>query len=632
MTQEASPNNKVNILLVDDRPDKLLALRTALEELNENLIVANSGTDALRLLLKHDFAAIVLDVHMPIMDGFETAALIRNRPSSEHTPIIFVTSVNTTETHVSRGYSLGAVDYIFAPLDPVVLRSKLAVFIELFRKTQKIKWQEEQLRRAAEDRATNLQLRLETLLNQLDVGVFRCTAEGKLIESNRAFSRILGESTSIACRQFLKSIASTSTQSSEHQKVRVDHAIRGAIWCGFSCALTHERCIDGTVEDITARTEAEEALKGASQQKDEFLAMLGHELRNPLNAICSALSIAKRRSATEETKAWCEEVIDRQIKQLVHLLDDLLDVSRITQGKIELCWQKIEIATVIKSALTATGDLLQKKGHELIVELGSAPLWVNGDATRLEQIFVNLITNAAKYTSDRGRIVIKAVAQEREVRVSIIDTGEGISPELLPNIFELFMQASRTLDRSQGGLGIGLTLVRRLTELHHGKVEARSAGVDKGSEFTVTLPLIEQPSTQPEFAEEKSALPMLSGIKILVVDDHLDTLQATSLLLDAMGALAITCADGLSAVKIATEEKPDVVLLDLGLPGLDGYGVAKILRGDQNLSKTTLIAVSGYGQNSDRVKAFEAGFDHHMVKPLDFGALGKLFKTSILSI
>ena len=368
------------------------------------------------------------------------------------------------------------------------------------------------------------------------------------------------------------------------------------------------------------------ALKDSDRRKDEFLAMLAHELRNPLAPIRNAVQILRAKGPPEPELQWAREVIDRQVQQMTRLVDDLLDVSRITKGKIELRKERVDLAAVVNSAVEASSPLIQKWGHELTVTIPPEPIYLEADLTRLSQVLMNLLNNAAKYTNQGGRIWLTAERQSDKVLIRVKDTGIGIPAEMLPRIFGMFTQVDRSLERSQGGLGIGLTLVQRLVEMHGGTVEAQSAGPGRGSEFVLRFPVAAE-VTEGKLQEkagygQKSAIPFTC--RILVVDDNEDSADSIAILLRTMGNEVHTAYDGLEAVGAAAAFQPDVVLLDIGLPKLNGFEAASRIREQPGGSDIMLIALTGWGQEEDRRRSKEAGFDHHMTKPIDFDILQEL--------
>jgi len=368
------------------------------------------------------------------------------------------------------------------------------------------------------------------------------------------------------------------------------------------------------IEQVLARREQE--LDDFDRHKDEFLAMLGHELRNPLAPIRNITAVLRRTAGGDSAQHEMCAMLERQVQHMTKLLDDLLDVSRIRQGKFRILREPVDVSTVVASAVETSRPLLDARRHTLRLALPSEAVRVLGDVTRLVQMLGNLINNAAKYTPDGGEITISAVGRGSTVELRVADTGAGMTPEMLPLIFDLFVQAERTMDRSQGGLGIGLTLVRTIAELHEGNVLALSAGLGKGSEFIVSLPLLEaaREPTAPGAGEAR-----VPGIKasrhVLIVDDNRDAADSLALLLRLEGHQVVSAETGRAALEIARMLKPDLILLDIGLPDLDGYEVARRLR--QAGCSARLAALTGYGQPEDRARACEAGFDDHLVKPID---------------
>jgi signal transduction histidine kinase/ActR/RegA family two-component response regulator len=373
---------------------------------------------------------------------------------------------------------------------------------------------------------------------------------------------------------------------------------------------------------LAEREAQAQALRDADRHKDEFLAMLAHELRNPLAAVNNAVTILKL-STDPDSRNLASDVVERQVRQLARLVDDLLDVSRITSGKIRLRKDHTDAGSILDHAIESARPLIDERKHTLTVSMERGQLPLHVDTTRVEQIVLNLLTNAAKYTESGGRIWLTASRSGDEVVISVRDNGIGIPPEKLPEMFRLFSQGDRSLARSEGGLGIGLTIVQKLAEMHGGSVDARSEGPGKGSEFVVRFPLARQPAEVPARAGG-GKLPTGRGSRILVVDDNMDTARGMVRLLKLLGNDAIAAHDGQAAIEAARTFQPEFVLLDIGLPGLDGYQVAATLRSDQRHSGAVIIAVSGYGKEEDRQRSLAAGFDHHLVKPVDFDSLVSL--------
>ena len=546
---------KVNILLVDDQPGRLLSYESILADLGQNLVRARSGLEALERLMKDEFAVVLLDVSMPGMDGFETASLIHEHPRFEKTPIIFVTGVHISELDRLKGYKLGAVDYVSIPVVPEILRSKVAVLVELHLKRREL----QEVNRTLEQANVQLQAEKTRELEEMNLTLKRANAE-------------------------------------------LEHAI---------AALQSE---------VAERKRAEEALKEADRHKDEFLAMLAHELRNPLAPIRNAVEIMRRSFITDPKLVWSRDVVERQVKHLTRLVDDLLDVSRITRGNINLNREPIQIPTIVSRAIETIQPLLAEQHHELVVQVPDEPLEVDGDLTRLTQVLGNLLNNAAKYTDPGGRIELEVRRVDSCVEMRVRDTGIGIQPELLPRLFNLFTQVDGAAHRAQGGLGIGLALVRRLVEMHGGTVSAHSEGVNRGSEFVIRLPLSARAGGKlpgPRIAPGSGSHKGRPGRRILLADDNRDALDSLAALLQCVGHEVHTASDGMEALTLAAQCRPEVMLLDIGMPRLDGYEVARRVRAEPWGQATVLIALTGWGQDEDRRRSREVGFDSHLVKPLD---------------
>jgi PAS domain S-box-containing protein len=898
------PAPKANILLVDDHPANLLALEALLDDLGHNLVRASSGEEALRLLADRDFAVVLLDVQMHGLDGFETAKRIRGRDRSRHTPIIFLTAHDDNRLSPEEAYALGAVDYLQKPIVPIILRAKVAGFVELFQKTEQVRLQAEQLRqlerreferKLAEENAryraltehssdavtlldpdgtilysspsslrvlgygpdefigrsclelvhpddreriaarltdlgrapgatTTVEMRARhqdgswrwvecvgtnllaepavkaIVVNYRDITERRRTTEAlrdseerfrqlaeninavfwmtdpqkdRILYVSPAYETVWGRPRSSLYEQplsFLDAVhpddrervltwslepqARGETTDVEYRVVRPDGSIRWMRDRGFPVRgpsgevyrmagiaediterkqaeaslyeseqrlraildnwpsvifvkdlegrylLANRACegysgeppermlgktdydyfpreiaeryraddlnvlhtgtavryeesgalrgegrasltvkfplcdaagrpyaVCGIATDITDLKRAEQALKEADRRKDEFLAMLAHELRNPLAPIRNAVQVMNLLAGGEPNLQRAREMIERQVKHLARLVDDLLDVSRITRGKINIRKEPVELASVIARAAETSRPLLETRRQALAVTLLPEPVLVEGDATRLAQVFANLLNNAAKYTNEGGRVTVTVERAGGEVVVRVRDTGIGIPAELLPRVFDLFTQGDRSLARSEGGLGIGLTLVRRLVEMHGGRVEAFSDGPGKGSEFVVRLPILERRrGRRTGLAEAEAARPQTAARRILVVDDNQDAAESLALLLRAEGHEVRTAPDGATALDLVPAYQPEVVLLDIGLPKMDGYEVARRLRAREGGRCGLLVALTGYGQEEDRRRATEAGFDAHLVKPADLGVLHELLR------
>jgi signal transduction histidine kinase/ActR/RegA family two-component response regulator len=386
----------------------------------------------------------------------------------------------------------------------------------------------------------------------------------------------------------------------------------------------HPELILLAVYDVSAARQRADELAELDRRKDEFLAMLSHELRNPLAPIVNAALLLRLHSNRNRLHGienpvlqQSATIIERQAGQLTRIVDELLEVSRISTGRIQLRQERIAVGVVVENAVATVRALFDQRRHELTVSLPTQAIWVHADSARLEQVVVNLLTNAAKYTDPGGHVWLTVQQEGEQAVLRVRDTGVGIAPEILPRIFDLFTQAARSLDRSQGGLGIGLALVQRLVEMHGGTVAASSA-LGQGSEFVLRLPVVPPPPPQPTSPPAKAET-IGPTLRVLVVDDNVDTVTTLAMLVQESGHDVRTAYDGSAVLETALDYRPNVVLLDIGLPGLDGFEVAKLLRRQPALQHAVLVAMTGYGRESDRQRSQEAGFDHHLVKPGDFG-------------
>ena len=671
---------KAKILVVDDLPEKILVYRAILDELEEEIVAARSGEEALRQVLQHEFAVVLLDVNMPGLDGFETAALIRSRKRSAHTPIIFVTAF-ADEMRTSEGYAHGAVDFILAPVVPEILRAKVKVFVELFRMTEtirrhleeRISLAEERTRREAAEEANrrlsflthaksvigrSLDLQ-ETLHDILQVIVPRLAGRALLAQKHdqidqwQVFDAQLQDgSVSIVCRSSLAELPLPWRQTIDQVVSDSEGGVRGHTpqdepqtvvlalhgrqrvigvllltdpaadqdWTGPDLTMAEALASRCGIAIDNALLHAE--VREADRQKNEFLSMLAHELRNPLAPIRSAVDVLRLRGQGQPDVAWARDIIDRQVMHLVRLVDDLLDVSRITRGKIRLHCEPIAIQDIVAAAIETSRPLIEASGHRLQVSLPNERLDLNGDRTRLAQVLANLLNNAAKYTPSGGNITLDVQHSGGEAVIRVRDTGMGIPPEMLGKVFDLFTQVDRSIDRSQGGLGVGLTLVRKLVELHGGSVRVASEGSGKGAEFTVRLPLQSGSAMAERKPESAAAAPAADDkLRVLIVDDNNDAADSLARFFRHSGHETRVAYDGRDAIAAAGEFSPDAVVLDLGLPGIDGFAVARELRRHPVMRGAAFVAVSGYGHEDFVRRSSEAGFDRHFAKPVDASAL-----------
>ena len=636
---------KVNILVVDDSADNQLVFRTVLEELRENIVTASSGEEALKCLLVHEFAVVLLDVKMPGMDGFETAALIRKRRRFFYTPIIFVTAYEDA-MHTSEAYSLGAVDYILTPIMPDVLRTKVKVFVQLFRMNAQVRQQAEErvalakaqaARALAEDsiRRSNFlvgasevvsgSLDAQTTVREVTHFAVPFLAElcalllfdetGRIVEAEGAWMGHSGVKMTLApttLREVFREelhdavaralnrgkpdylelvpprivAQARASTAGEHAPDGAFAALQaavyplhargrkvGALLLGVAAGRSFGPMERSLAFDLAGRIAIAldnallyRRIQEADQRKDQFLAMLAHELRNPLAPLRSAVAVMRHMVGQEPMFQWSRDIIERQVEYIARLVDDLLDVARVTQGKIKLDKGPVALASVVARALETSRPAIDGHKHRLAVTLPPDSVYVNGDPLRLAQVIDNLLANAAKYTDDEGEIELAVERSGKHVLLRVKDNGCGLGEEVQARVFDLFFQADRSLARSEGGLGIGLTLVRSLVELHEGTVEAKSAGPGKGSEFIVRLPVLDKVPVET-IPPTVAVLPAThkSPARVLLIDDNADANDMMEALLCLYGHEVRKALDGPTALEIAREFKPHMVLCENGL-------------------------------------------------------------------
>jgi signal transduction histidine kinase len=685
-------DDKVSILIVDDKPEKLLSLEVVLEELGQKIVRAYSGREALRALLNQDFAVILLDVNMPGMDGFETASLIRQRQSTEHIPIIFITAFGD-ENHSSRGYQLGAVDYIQTPVLPEVLKTKVAVFVDLYRKTEQVQRQAQwQQRRAAQlqklaaaSLAINSALSIEKMLQTVTDTARELVGSHQAItllvlepgsdhqhpprtQSFASFSEKYAKwrdqrldldliATTVVARSHAASRL-TEVELRAHPDWEIVSGVRlppvhggmlaaplvsragvnlGVIYlCDrYEGQFTHddEAILTQLAQMTSIAVEntfyAEE--RETNRIKDEFLSTLSHELRTPLNAILGWTQLLRLGQLDAET-GHAVEVIERNARAQARLVEDLLDVSRVTSNKLQLNTRPMNFSVVAAAAVDGIRPTAEEK--QLILDyqrIDGADDRIEGDPDRLQQVVWNLLSNAVKFTPPGGRVEARldcAGPDSGAVRLRITDSGRGISPAFLPYVFDRFRQADSTSTRSQGGLGIGLTIVRRIVELHGGTVQAESSGEGMGSTFTVQLPTgaasgaaggARPPAVRHAPGESPAEATDLAQVRVLVVDDESDARDVVAQILRHSGAVVETAACVREALAAISRARPDVIVSDVAMPDQDGYDLVRILRemsdGQTNMIPT--LALTAYAREEDRIRCLSAGFQAHVAKPVD---------------
>ncbi len=575
-TQPAQPVavlEPARILLVDDQPGRLLTYQAILEPLGEHLVQAGSGREALKLLMQHDYALILLDVNMPDMDGFETASLVHQHPRYEKTPIIFVTAVNVSDMDRLQGYKLGAVDYVMVPVIPEILRSKVEVLVELYRKRREL--------------------------------------------------------------QLLNASLAAQNQALQHEKSRELHALNESLRLANEALASRNADLQN---EVSERALAEARLRDMAQRKDVFLATLAHELRNPLAPLQNALAI--RRLEANGAADPLHGTMERQLALLVRLIDDLLDIARIAQGKLTLRPATVALADVLDSAVELAQPLLDAGHHRFHMTLPAEDVALHADHVRLAQVFANLLNNAAKYSDPGSRIDLEARLDDArdEVVVTVRDTGIGLAEDQIETVFDVFRQVDTTIERAHGGLGIGLTLVEKITGMHDGRVEVESAGLGLGCTFRVCLPrqrdaIAGALDASMAAAHAAAAAEVMHDViegsrggttRILVVDDNRDAADTLAMMVRVLGHEVVQVYDPLQVEAEVKRFAPDLVFLDVGMPGRSGYDIARSLRRRHDARALGIVAVTGWGQPEDRERTRAAGFDEHLVKPPQLDAIRRL--------
>lgn len=523
----------IDILLVDDEARNLDALEAILESPGYRLLRAEDADRALRLLLENDVAAIVLDIKMPQVDGFELAQMIKNTRRFRETPIVFLTAHLIDDQHMIAGYDAGAVDYLTKPVNSQILRHKIAVFAELFRKTRELAELNEKLEERVKERTLELE-----------------------------------------------------------------------------------------------RSEA--ALRAAALQKDEFLAILAHELRNPLGPLRSGLDLLLRRTDGEPGNPIIARTLgtmDRQLHHMVRLIDDLLDISRISRGLLELKKEPVDLGEVVAATVESLRPVFEQHHQQLTLE-NTETIEALADSTRVAQIVTNLLTNASKFTPENGRITIALVRDGERALIQVTDSGAGIPADQIDRIFGMFARVKRADGDGPMGLGIGLALARRLAEMHGGELCVASPGENAGSTFTLLLPALPRAATAiAPLQQPKEAVGVTNGLRIVIIEDNEDVAESLKDLLEDTGHRVWAALSGTDGINLVQEVGPNVVLCDLGLPHMGGVEICRRIRALPLAQPPLMVAITGWGREEDHRRTREAGFDHHLVKPVAVDSLDRLLRT-----
>jgi signal transduction histidine kinase/DNA-binding response OmpR family regulator len=617
------------ILNVDDDEIKRYSVTKVLERAGYEVWEAGTGREALKKAADHP-DLMVLDINLPDLNGFEVCRKIKSDPKTSSLLVLHLTASYYDSSHKVYGLESGADGYLTQDIAPEELLATIRALLRM---------------KHAEDRERAAAERLKLAVDTARLGIWEWSSGGGILCSPEAAGLVgcpagcnpagIYERIHPADRAELRPRIEAEIAARNPDiavTCRIEVTPETTRWLSFHARLEYSgeeipaRAV-GTVMDISELKSLEEELRARVEEladshrhKDEFLAMLAHELRNPLSAMNSALYLFSREP--QKHQELVPQVLDRQVKHLTRLVDDLVDVSRITRGRIELKKECVDLSAVVRRVVKGIAVQAREKRQTVSFSPPPGALRMVGDAVRLEQVLTNLLVNAVKYTPEGGKITVRCERENGLYRVEVEDTGVGIPPDKLSSIFEPFSQVDRSLDRTGGGLGLGLTIVRRLTEMHGGSVEAHSAGPGEGSTFTVHLPAGGPASREEDQIEgvRQAAEPR----RILVVEDNLDTAVCLSEILQTFQYEVEVAYDGSSALSKAESFRPDIMLIDIGLPELNGYEVARRLRENPSFSGTLLIAITGYGQERDKESARLSGFDYHLTKPVNFDELMEL--------
>ncbi len=625
--------NQTLILNVDDNDGARYAKTRILQSAGFRVLEAANGTDALAMVREEDPALVLLDVKLPDINGIEVCRRIKSDPDTNCVLVLQTSAALTGRADKIRGLEGGADNYLAAPIEADELVANVNALLRMRQTQDDLRESEERFRQLTD--------------NIEDVFWMFSAPDGVLAYVSPAYAKIWGRSVDSLRRNHLSWLdavhpddrarlqgrwAALATEPHYEDEFRVVLADGATRWVRDRLfAVRNARGevyrVARVTSDISARKEMEALLRAADANKNQFLATLAHELRNPLSPIRNAaalLGVAGANAAERQARA--REVILRQVDHLAHLVDDLLDVARISEGKIVLRREEVNLGAVIAQAIETAGPLIAAREHHLEISQPERQVWVAGDPVRLAQSMGNLLHNAAKFTPKGGRIRLVVTLDGETVRIAVIDNGIGIAEDNLPRIFGMFAQAAVPPDRAPEGLGIGLSLVSRLLEMHGGQLRAESPGIGMGSTFTVELPVLRVTGPEEGTAAPEENTGIAGGLRVLLVDDNIDAMEMMGFLLAEMGHETWTTHDASQIVPLALQHRPQVIVLDIGLPGADGYELARMLKAHPELKHIRLVAHTGYGSPEDRRKAQEAGFDAHLVKPAELEDLEKALR------
>jgi PAS domain S-box-containing protein len=621
--------NSTLILNVDDNDGARYAKSRILQSAGFEVAEATNGTDALAFVKRGGIALVLLDVKLPDINGIEVCRRIKADPYSAMVLVLQTSAALTGRADKIRGLEGGADNYLAAPIEADELIANVNALLRMRQTQSALRDSEERFRQLTDNIEDvfwmfSVPVRALEYVSPAYPAIWGCSIESLEREPGSWLAAVHPDDRAYV-EGLWRGLQAHPHYEAEFRLVMADGSLRWVRDRLFPVRDARDEVyrVARVTSDITRRKEMESLLRAADSNKNEFLATLAHELRNPLSPIRNAAALlGSTGTGAGERQARAREVITRQVDHLAHLVDDLLDVARISEGKIALRREDVEIKGVIAQAIETAGPLIAAREHRLEVVQPERQVWVSGDPVRLAQSMGNLLHNAAKFTPKGGQIRVEVRLDEDLVRIAVHDNGIGIAEDNLPRIFGMFAQAAVPPDRAPEGLGIGLSLVSRLLEMHGGHLYASSPGIGMGSTFTVELPVLRTSvSEQLAPAAAQADQPGKKGRRVLLVDDNVDAMEMMAFLLAEMGYEAHTTADATHIVELALDRKPDVIVLDIGLPNVDGYEVARMIKRHPELRSIRLVAHTGYGSPEDRRKAQEAGFDAHLVKPAELDDL-----------